>query len=321
MNQTEPTFNEPVSALDIVTYGYKAGLKSLWPVTRVVLAFALLYAPLATVYVRAISSQGNSPPDVSMVMFMAAFMLFCLGVTFWSYYAITRYVRDCFRNQVAGNPLLYLLPRWDLLGGMGIGVVYLMSLAACGVMFMAGMIAMMMGLGVVNIVSGGGSPVLFAALGIGVVVLVFLPMLLGINYINTLFGFVFSVYMSSPEKGVFAAFGETFRMMRGHFWRTVGISLMTWVVNFILMLPMGLIGFFSRLLTQSDPTFMDSAAFLIGYTVLAFLGNWVNIAISMSGFVFVLYRYYLDLSLRAEMPNNLVRMADFGDRRERAPGG
>ncbi len=292
----------PASVMEVVTFGYKAALKCFWPLTVMTAFFSLSYGPAATWYVR-FSQQLADGPSLEKFAYIAFFSLFTLGITLWGYYAMNRYARDLFLAE-PGNPLACLVPGKDLLGALAVGFFYLLALFGLFVGFGILSFGVFLVAGVLSVSMAGSEAV------IGIIVIVSLlalmvPMFLCVTGLNTVFGLVLAAYVLNSDAGVFHAFGETFRVLGRNFWRTVGLSFMCWLVNVLLMIPVSAAGGVMGYMSGNSPSFLDSPAFLVGYTLLATVGNWLGMVIGMGGFVNVVFRYYYDLKIRAGRTGDL----------------
>ncbi|HEV8638043.1 MAG TPA: glycerophosphoryl diester phosphodiesterase membrane domain-containing protein [Chloroflexota bacterium] len=117
-------------------------------------------------------------------------------------------------------------------------------------------------------------------------------------YFAVVWAFAFHAVLLE-DAGVFRAFGRSRELVRGHWWRTLGIALLfllfIWVVSIVLLVPLGaLVGFVT--LTQG-PEGLQSPLYIVGSTVLNLLGSAITTPLTYCAWVL----YYYDLRIRKEV--------------------
>lgn len=280
---------ERASILEIVTFGFKGMVKSMLPLTLIALPYVLLAGIDGYFYFR-MSLSGQ--PD--LLAALGHFATQMIGMYF--FYCASRYIRDVYWEE-AGNPLAYLLPRMTLFGALAIGFFYLVTVLGIGV-----------GVGI--------TAVLMALLGpLGLVVMIggILCLIPVVIYIATYFCLAFAVYLGTPENGLFAAMRESFRMINGNFWRSMGLATLVWIINLIITAPVLGVFFALGMLSTMSASVADTPMFLLGFAGLMAVASWSQVVLGQGGLVFVLYRYYYDLRIRLE-GGQAVDLAEYRER-------
>jgi hypothetical protein len=107
------------------------------------------------------------------------------------------------------------------------------------------------------------------------------------------------------EAGVFRAFGRSRELVRGSWWRTVGIALLfllfIWVVSLILTIPLGLLAGLFALTAGTDA--LQSPLYIVVSTILNVLASAITTPLTYCAWVL----YYYDLRIRKEGLDLAVR--------------
>jgi hypothetical protein len=266
---------QQASVIDIVTFGYKAGLKSIGPITRLILPIILLYA-VSTTSVYTISNEmkaGVQPGVTHWVLLVGMGLLSVVSWIGYVYlsYPITRYVRDVYWNEIDENLYSYLIPRRSLLGCWGIGLLWGLMLLPVSLLGMVGLL------------------------------LLIVPGVAVFSYYYSMYSLLIAGYMSDPDRGAFSAISEVFGLLKGNFWRTVALGVMTWLIyismsGMMIGLQMGL-----ELLQEFSPSLTRNLWYPLAYGTLTGVICWFSMAVGHGTVLFVMYRYLFDLRTRAQV--------------------
>lgn len=262
----------PASILDIITFGYKSAFKTLWPISKMALPCLLIYTA-SQIYpaLQLVSLQQTraSQEILGHLGWIAILALVFLPVFLYLHYCVARYVRDCFWAEPEANSFRYLLPQKSV---WGILCIVLLTIVA---FFPVGLI--------------------------GVIGLVFLvvPGLIVFSYFYSVSSLAYVNYLIQPEQGVMEGIFKPIRLLKGHFWRTIGLGAISFVVLMVISSPMS---FFQQILGSMgkfNPSFANSWSFYALYTVNMLVMMWFNLCIGYVGTLFIMNRYFADLEARA----------------------
>lgn len=272
VNPAESEFQAPTSILDIITYGYKKVFRMMGPLSKLTLPVMLGTGVLSGIYhAQAIgiklhpSTQGIVLLAISGILYFVAILL-----QVYLYYCTARYVRDIYWEDVPAPLLTYLRPNKTLLGCIGIGFLTMLAMIPAGIVGVLG---------------------LFLLVVPGVVIF---------SYSLIVSKFVYLVYLGRPNQGVAGAISEAIQLVKGNFWRTVGLGVVTYLIYFMVAMPFGIFQGILAFLTKTTPTFTQSLLFPILYGLSTTGINWCALAIGYAGLVSILYRYYFDLKVRSQ---------------------
>lgn len=275
---------ERASVVEIVTYGYKACLKSLWPITRLILPVVLIYAVSITgMYMTCIGIDANGQTgklqnllvQVTLIMTVVSWLA-CA----YMYYPVARYIRDVCWNEARDNVFGYLIPQKSLLGCAGL---ILLLVAA----FM---------------------PV--AVLGtIGFLFLI-VPGMMVFTYFYTWFAMALAIYLGNPELGIINAMSETCNLFRGNNWRVIAVGFPTWFIYAMVSVPLFGVHFGLEMLQALWPFMVQNAFFAIAYLTTTSLTMGISIAVGFSSMLFVQYRFLFDLRARSKPMPPVMNITD-----------
>jgi hypothetical protein len=186
-------------------------------------------------------------------------------------YPIARYVRDAYWNETAENLYSYLIPRRSLLGCWGIGLLWAM---------------MAMPVGLVGIIG---------------LLLLIVPGVAVFSYYYSMYSLLIAGYLSDPDRGVFGTISDIFALLKGNFWRTVALGVMTWLIyacmsGALIGLQAGL-----EMLQEFSPSLTRNLWFPLAYGTLTGVICWFSMAVGHGTVLFVMYRYLFDLRARAQV--------------------
>ncbi len=269
----------PASILDIITFGYKSAFKTLWPISKLTLPF-LAFSTLCQSYgvVQLASMQTRKLEEMfPHLVWLGVMGLIFLPVYFYLYYGVARYVRDYFWAEAEGNSFRYLLPQKTLLGALGIA---LLTIVASVPISIAGLIGL-----------------LFLIIP-GLVIFTYFYSASSLAYVN---------YLYQPEQGVLESIFKPFRLLKGHFWRTVALGFLSFVVLMIISGPLSVFRNLLGAMGQFNPSFLHSWLFYGLSTASILVTVWFNLCIGYVGTLFITNRYLADLQARAseEIPLTL----------------
>lgn len=275
----------PASILDITSYGFRAALRHIGSMTLILLP---LLIPLALGYGFSYAtilqaSKGDFTNPMGFVI--GIFMQFgCILLSYYLYYVILRYVRDVFFEAVQPNLFSYLLPKFSLLGVLGLALLLMIAWIPAGIVMLIGFI------------------------------LVIVPGIIAVLYFSVWSSMIFVTYLAHPEKGISSALVEVYQLLKGSFWRSIGLVMLVGLINMIISSPVGIINYISQILVETNPSFLESIWFALAYTTLYGVGAWFHATVGVSGGFFVMYRFYFDLRNRRDgfkpvraVPGNFIQ--------------
>lgn len=260
---------EPLSALDVVTYGYKGVLARIGPLSMLCLPVLLLYGlSEAFGFWFQFGNQDTGATLVTGALYLISAIFSTLGIVYLNY-SIGLYIRDLFFEE-STNPNLfsYLVPRMSLIGVIGIGL-------------MTGAI----GIGV-------------AILGVLGLLLFVVPGVMVFSFYYVWSSLIYVAFLAKPEQGVFNAISEVGALLKGNFLRAVGVGLMACVIYVMLYSPFLVVEVAVEFFREQPPSFFSEPWALVVYTLLMAGSGWVSLVIGSGGLIFILNRFYVDLHAR-----------------------
>ena len=291
---------QPISCLDVVSGGYKRGLKGLKAMTLLTWPGLLICGMFMTGFYRYLLTPSFNP-EAELLISLANQGIFYMVACFFAY-GMARYLADMYRDDPPKRLIRYLIPDWSLLGVSLIGALCSVSLAVTMFMVIAGgMLVLAISawlLGAAAIVEQ--LRMLVGFLFIGGVLVFYGVIILAAVTTTVVHCLMASMYLLYPEEGLGFAVWETAKLVLGrNFWRTVGLSLGVTLVTTALMSPLLLLDAVSAVLMESSPGMMESLAFTLLCTGLFAVHVWVVMDIGFSGFLFTMFRYCMDMQIRA----------------------
>jgi len=269
----------PASILDIITFGYKSAFKTLWPVSKLTLPWLLLYTLCQSYSAMQLAIiQTRVPQEIMAHMgWIAILALLFMPVFLYLHYGVARYVRDYFWTEPEGNSFRYLLPQKTVLGVLGI---VLLTIVASVPITIAGLIGLLF---------------------------LIIPGLIIFTYFYSASSLAYVNYLYQPEQGVLESIFKPLRLLKGHFWRTVGLGFLSFLVLMIISGPLSVFQQVLSAMGKFNPSFMYSWLFYALYTVNMLVMVWFNLCIGYVGTLFITNRYLADLQARAseEIPLTL----------------
>ena len=287
MSQSIPSeIHTPASILDIISYGYKRAVKIIGPVSRFSLPFILILGVGNGIFASALYAQGRVQPQV-LLGSLGILPVFAV-LSWYLHYCVAHYVRDVFWAEPESNLFSYLLPKRSLLGAVG---VMLLS------------VGMIIPFAIAIVIA-----VFFKWAGILVATL---PTVIFFTFVYMAFSLIWVAYLKEYSNGLFSAISKSISLLKGNFWRTVGLGVLNFVILCILLSPMnflnGIIDALSKASSSGVYGFglynMLSAYTMLFYiikVVLSAVTVWFSLCIGYVGALFMLNRYYADLQARAE---------------------
>jgi hypothetical protein len=275
--QNESDYRTPSSILDIITSGYKSAFKTLWPVTRLTLPGLFLYGISGGLYhAKSLQMQGSKGGFEDLMSFILIAVLFMLSSFLYSYmhYCVARFISDVYWRDAQQNestPLFsYLLPKKNIWGTLGITLLTMVAFVPIGI--------------------------------IGIIGLLFLvvPGVAIFSYSIISSSLIYVAYLGQSEQGVFETCSQCFQLLRGNFWRTVGLGVTSWLIYLIMSSPVMVFNFALSFMAQMSPSFANSMLFPILYAIVYTIICAFAMAVGYAGTLHILNRYYFDLRSRQE---------------------
>lgn len=282
MSQPTPSeIHTPASILDIISYGYKRAIKIIGPVSRFSLPFILILGVGNGIFASALYAQGRVQPQV-LLGSLGILPVFAV-LSWYLHYCVARYVRDVFWAEPESNLFSYLLPKRSLLGAVG---VMLLS------------VGMIIPFAIAIVIA-----VFFKWAGILVATL---PTVIFFTFVYMAISLMWVAYLKESGNGLFSAISHSMSLLKGHFWRTVGLGILNFVILCILLSPInffnGMIDALSKASSSGLYTMLSAYTmlFYIIKVVLSAVTVWFSLCIGYVGALLMLNRYYTDLQARAE---------------------
>lgn len=261
---------KPASAVDIVTYGYKAVLKQLKPLTLLALPM-LLASGMAQAGAFWLQVAGDQSSLAYIGVALAVVVLGVGGAIGMLYltYVLSRYVRDLFfADTVEANLYAYYWPKMSLFGVIGIAFI----VAALGL--------------------------LAAIAGVIGLILLVVPGLMVFSLYYVWSSLVYVAYLAKPQQGIFDSMSEIGALMKGNLLRAAGLGILANVIFFLLYAPFLSLEVATEFFKTQPPSFLGEAWVTPVYGLLMTASGWVNVVIGTGGMLFVLNRFYIDLHIR-----------------------
>jgi hypothetical protein len=266
-----PPFS-PASVLDIVSFGYRRLFQCLKPLTLLASPFVLLAALVEAWFFPNLGDIQEQSSTTDVFSFFSAdpagYTAASYGMTFLMIlllFSYLRYIRDVYTNTPKAPLQHYLMPNRRLWGIVGFSLLL-------GLGLIIGIVIMVMGL--------------------FLLVLPGLAILTGIVYLLVRISMILPAYTHHTGQGLGQSLAESWRLTRGHFWRTLGMLALVEIINFLIVLPFVGVGAAVGLFSSALNTFAWPMTFL--YYLLY---HWAYYTLIIGGMTFVLYRYYFDLQV------------------------
>jgi hypothetical protein len=275
-----PSDSPPRDVVDIVITGYKKSLGSIKPLTLVSLPVVLFSAiTMGWLYPDANSMSDQAAKTFSEAMQQLQLMIPMMGLSILSslltYYVSTfvllQFFRDLYQGEIQEDVYTYLRPTPKAGGIFGIAFfVFLATLLS----------------------------IVLIALGLILLILPGLALLCGFLALLARICLVNHIYISEPEVGFIDAFGKSWTLTQGYFWRTVGLLCLMLLAQFFLSIPLYIVSVVMGLLAVVVQMFSGAFPMALLYVPLFALTYWLSLAVTSPGAISTLQGYYLDLKAR-----------------------
>ncbi len=269
---TNPQYGS-ASVVDIVSFGYKKMFENLWPLTRMCLPILILngvtWGMIQQEMVGFQDRKDNLSLNDLLQMGLSFVVLFFVSILlYYLMYAIVRYCRDLYRDELEEPWYQYLFPKKSLLGVLGLGFLQVAASIPAIVIIVIGFLFL--------IVPGVAMLMLF---GYGCYL-------------------VYLVYIDKPERGVFDSIRYTVELVKPNWLRTIGLACVVTLINMIISIPFSVVSSIISAVAQLMPSLQQSFLYFLTNAVLYTAMYWVQMVIGVGGVAFVLYRYLFDMEYR-----------------------
>ncbi len=261
---------KPAPAIDIVTYGYKAVLKQLKPLTLLALPM-LLMAAMAQTGAFWLQFTGDQS---SLAYIGVAILVVALGIggafgMLYLTYVLSRFVRDLFFAESAERNLYaYYIPKMSLFGIVGIAFIV------------------------------GALGILAAIAGVIGLLLLVVPGIMVFSLYYVWSSLVYVAYLAKPQQGIFDSMSEIGALLKGNLLRAAGLGILANLIFFLLYAPFLSLDILTEFFRTQPPSFISAPWVPPVYGLMMVLSSWVNMVVGTGGLLFVMNRFYIDLHVR-----------------------
>jgi hypothetical protein len=259
---------DKASVLDIVSYGYRAAIRHIWPLTLIALPAILLssyqgFHSASDFEAGVAAGQASRLGHTSIPTMYIGWIAYLIPLYF--NYCATLYSRDVYFNQVDRPIYSYIFGEKKTLSTISIfSGICLLALIPTGLIGIIGLI------------------------------LLIIPGIIWFTYILMVYNMAIVLILQKSTMGVKWSIQEILRLLKNHTGRTIGLGLLVWLIGTIVAVPITLPGILISMGPQMSGNLIMSILSACSYG----LGTWLSMSIGIGGVVFTTYRYIADLKIR-----------------------